>query len=185
MTSLEIPTPHPFVANVIRRRAGSAASARAVAAAARRAYEDLAAVLDPIISEAGVDALIAQAVHLTKRQYRADLEKGEWPADPSGVWLKRHDPAVVLRVATAILSTFAALLASLIGEPLATRYLRKAWSDAASGQTRNTDERQRPDSLSGFEPGPARTVREDSGESLFGTVPRSPAGQPDEVETTR
>ena len=129
MASLEVTTLQPFVANVITRRAGSAASAPAVAAGAQRAYDDLAAVLVPIISQTGVDALIARALHLTKRQYPAGRTGEEELAEPFGRWLERQDPAVVLGAATAILSTFATLLASLIGEPLTTRYLQKAWSD--------------------------------------------------------
>lgn len=128
MTSLEVTVLQPRVAGVITRRAGAGTSAPAIAAAARRAYDELAAVLVPIISQAGVDALIARALHLTKRQY-PDQEPREERAEPFDVWLHRQDPAVVLGAASAILVTFAELLASLIGEPLTTRYMRKAWTD--------------------------------------------------------
>lgn len=129
MTSLEVTILQPLVVNVITRRAGPDASAPAIAAAARSAYDELAAVLVPIISEAGVDALIARALHLTKRQYPNE-ETAEERAEPFDVWLDRQDPALVLGAASAILATFAELLASLIGEPLTTRYLRKAWTDS-------------------------------------------------------
>lgn len=129
MTSLEVTILQPLVVNVITRRAGSGAPAPAIAAAARSAYDELAAVLVPIISEAGVDALIARALHLTKRQYPSE-ETTEERAEPFDVWLDRQDPALVLGAASAILATFAELLASLIGEPLTTRYLRKAWTDS-------------------------------------------------------
>ena len=132
MTSIDVTALQPLVANVITRRAGSAASAPAVAAAARRAYDDLAAVLVPIISQAGVDALVARALHLTKREYPVDLAEKEMSAEPFCLWLEQQNPAVVLGASTAILSTFAALLASLIGEPLTRRYLRKAWSDGVA-----------------------------------------------------
>lgn len=140
MTSLEVAVLQPLVANVITRRAGAGAPAPAIAAAARLAYDELSAVLVPIISQAGADALIARALHLTKRRY-PDQEKREEPAEAFGVWLDRQDPAFVLGAASAILVTFAELLASLIGEPLTTRYLRKAWADAFPDAT--PEDRQR------------------------------------------
>jgi hypothetical protein len=126
MTSLDVSAFQPFVANVITRRADSAAAA-AAAAAARRAYEDLSAVLVPILTQDGVDALIVRALQLTKQQYPIDRDRRN-PAETFRLWLERQDPAVVRRGAIAILSTFAALLAALIGEPLTTSCLHQAWS---------------------------------------------------------
>ncbi len=91
MTSLEVTVLEPFAAGVITRRAGSGASVLAIAAAARRAYDELAVVLVPIIRQAGADALIARELHLTKRQC-PDPETREAPAEPFGVWLDRQYP---------------------------------------------------------------------------------------------
>jgi hypothetical protein len=44
-------------------------------------------------------------------------------------WLEQQEPAIATEAAAAIFSTFAALLATLIGEPLTTRYLQKAWPE--------------------------------------------------------
>jgi hypothetical protein len=138
MSSLEVTTLHTAVANVITRRAGSGADASAVAAATRRACDDLAVVLVPLISQAGVDALIDRAVHLAKREYplgQAGEEEAAEPFDQVRLWLERQDPALAIGAATMMLATFATLLAALIGEPLTTRYLRKAWPDGFSDTT--------------------------------------------------
>ena len=129
MTSLEVSILKPVVANAIRRRAGSGADALAIAAGARLAYQDLAAVLVSLLSQAGVDALVGRASQLTKREYPLDRHEEE-TAEPFGQamrWAERQNPTLALGAATMLLATFAALLAALIGEPLTTRYLRKAW----------------------------------------------------------
>lgn len=128
MTSLEL-TIETVVAHVIARRAGSGADAAAVAVAARRAYDDLVVVLVPLIGEAGVDALVARALHVTTREYRLNQaeEEASEPFGRVGPWLERQKPTVALAAASTLLATFAALLATLIGEPLTMRYLLKAW----------------------------------------------------------
>jgi hypothetical protein len=117
------------IVSVLTRRAGSGAGADAVAAAARSAYDDLATVLTPLISQIGVDALLARALHVTRRTYPSDqvAEEQAEPFAPVALWLEQQDPNVVTEAAAAMFATFAALLTTLIGEPLTTRYLRKAW----------------------------------------------------------
>jgi hypothetical protein len=121
------------VVTMITRRAGSsAADASAVAAAARRAYDDLATALVPLISQGGVEALVARALHLAAREYPADHAGEEQAAGAFGrvtLWLERQDRTAAIDAAAAMFGRFAALLAALIGEPLTTRYLRKAWPD--------------------------------------------------------
>ncbi len=124
---------HTVVVTMITRRAGSsAADATAVAAAARRAYDALAAALVPLIGQAGVDALVARALHLAAREYPSD-DAGEGQAAEAfgqvSLWLERQNRAAATDAAAAMFGSFAALLAALIGEPLTTRYLRKAWPD--------------------------------------------------------
>jgi hypothetical protein len=123
------------VVSVITRRAGSDADASAVAAAARRAYDDLAVALDPLISKAGVDALLARALHLAQREYPSDQAGEDQAAEPLGqvsLWLERQEPPMATDAAAAMFAAFAALLATLIGEPLTKRYLRKAWPESFS-----------------------------------------------------
>jgi hypothetical protein len=130
MTSSETTDAQKMIVSVLRRRAGSGADAAAVAAAARRAYEELAVVLVPLISQAGVDAMAARALHLVRREYPSDQAGEEQAAEPFGrvtLWLERQDPTVATDAAAAMLMALSGLLATLIGEPLTTRYMRKAW----------------------------------------------------------
>jgi hypothetical protein len=132
MTSSETTVLQKVVLSALARRDAPGPDAAAVAAAARRAYDDLAAVLIPLISQAGLDALVARALHLAQRQYPSDQAGKEHAAEPFGqvsLWLERQDPTRAAAAAAAMFATFAALLADLIGEPLTTRYFRKAWPD--------------------------------------------------------
>src|SRR3990170_458270 len=120
MTSPEVTLVRKAVLSLITRLAGSGADAIAVAAAARRAYDDLAAVLVPLISQAGVDALVARALHLAAREYPSDDAGEEQSAEAFGrvsLWLERQDRTAAIDAAAAMFAAFAALLAALIGEP--------------------------------------------------------------------
>jgi hypothetical protein len=135
MTLPETAVLQKVVVSVLTRRAGSGADATAVAAASRRAYDDLATVLVPLISQVGVAALVARALNLAQREYRSDQAGEEEAAEPFGqvnLWLEQQDSTVATAAAAAMFATFATLLATLIGEPLTTRYLRKAWPDGFS-----------------------------------------------------
>lgn len=105
-----------------------------VAAAARRAHEELTAVLAPLISSAGVNALSWRAFDLSQREYPAKERRGDnTPNDePFGqvtLWLETQVPSVAIDAAAALFATFAELLTTLIGEPLTTRYLERAWPE--------------------------------------------------------
>ncbi|HEX6101344.1 MAG TPA: hypothetical protein VF432_33825 [Thermoanaerobaculia bacterium] len=108
-----------------------------MAAAARRAHDELTAVFAPLISSAGVVALAGRAFDLAQREYPAREHRGgHTPADePFGAmsdWLESQDPSAATDAAAAMFATFAELLTALIGEPLTTRYLQKAWPDGFS-----------------------------------------------------
>lgn len=125
------------IVRLITRRAGSSTDASAVVAAARQTQDDLAAALAPLISPAGVAALSARAFDLARREYPADGGRGDsTPADePFGQvsqWLQSQVPSAATAAAAEIFATFAELLTTLIGEPLTTRYLLKAWPDGFS-----------------------------------------------------
>ncbi len=116
---------------VLTRQAGSA-DAPAVAAAAGRAYDDLAGVLVPLIGQVGVDALTARALHLAQREYPSgragDTEQAVAPLTQVSDWLERQqDPALATDAAAAMLSTLGGLLVTFIGEPLTMRLVQKAW----------------------------------------------------------
>jgi hypothetical protein len=132
MTSAGTSIVQKVIVTMLTRRAASGADATGVATAARSAYDDLATALVPLISQAGVDALVARALHLAAREYPSDHAGEEQAAEAFGqvsLWLERQDPTAAIDAAAAMFGGFAALLAALIGEPLTTRYLRKAWPD--------------------------------------------------------
>ena len=121
----------------LSQRAGSAAGAGALAAAAQRAYDDLALVSVPLIGQVGVDALTGRTLYLAQRKYPWLIhtrEPDEWKGPFAQIvfCLERQDPAVATEAAGAVLTTLTGLLVTFIGEPLTTRLLRKAWPDAFS-----------------------------------------------------
>ena len=137
---------------VLAQHAGPAAGAEALAAAARRAYDDLARVSAPLIGQVGVDALTGRALHLAQREYAwlvpaREPEEGAGPFAQVIVCLEQQDPAVATEAAGAVFATFTGLLVTFIGEPLTTGLLRKAWptafsyafSDASTSDTSTSD----------------------------------------------
>jgi len=136
---------------VVAQYAGPAVGAEAIAAAARRAHDDLARVSAPLIGQGGFEALTGRALHLARREYpwlvhpregtpaRTERTPGTPPPEHAGgsfsevvVCLERQDPAVATEAAGAVFATLTGLLVTFIGEPLTTRLLRKAWPDAFS-----------------------------------------------------
>ena len=123
--------------NVLAQRAGPGAGAEALAAAARRAYDDLAQVATPLIGQAGVDALTGRALHLAQREYPWLVHIGD-PQQSDRRFaqvissLERQDPGVATEAAAALFAAFTGLLVTFIGEPLTARLLQKAWPDASS-----------------------------------------------------
>lgn len=137
MTSPETTALRQRLVRAITRRVGSSTGASTVAAAARLTYDDLTAVLAPLISGAGVEALWGRAFDLAQREYPADERRGDnCPTDEPfaqvTLWLERQIPSAATDAAAAMFATFAELLTTLIGEPLTTRYLQKAWPDGFS-----------------------------------------------------
>ena len=117
--------------------AGPGADAAALAAAARRVYDDLARASAPLIGQVGVDALTGRALHLARRDYPwlVDTRTPEQSAGPCAqviLDLERQEPAVATEAAGAVFATFTGLLVTFIGEPLTAGLLRKAWPEAFS-----------------------------------------------------
>ena len=137
MTSAATAVLRQRLVRVITRRAGSSTGASAAAAATRLTHEDLIAVFAPLISSAGVEALWARAFALAQREYPAGQHAGDdgatdEPFAQVSLWLERQVPSVAIDAAAAMFAAFAELLTTLIGEPLTTRYLEKAWPDGFS-----------------------------------------------------
>jgi hypothetical protein len=137
MTALENAALRQLALKVLAQHAGSAAGAEAIAAAARRAYDDLARVSAPLIGQIGVEALTGRALHLAQREYpwlaqTREPEHAEEPFAQVIACLMRQDPAVAIEAAGAVFATLTGLLVTFIGEPLTARLLRQAWPDAFS-----------------------------------------------------
>ncbi len=145
MTALEIAARRQLAARVLLHQAGPDADAAALAAAARRAYDDLARVVAPLIGQAGLEALTGRALHLAQQEHQWLLHtrepvQGEGPLSQVMSTLERQDPAVAAEAAGTVFTTFTGLLVTFIGESLTLRLLQKAWpdafSDAGADQTR-------------------------------------------------
>jgi hypothetical protein len=122
---------------VLARHAGPAADATAIAAAASRAYDDLARALAPVIGDLGVAAMTDRALHLTTREYawlpsRAPRSADTTFAQVIDVLNRQDDAAVAAAAAAAVFAAIIGLLATFIGEPLAARLVQQAWPDAVS-----------------------------------------------------
>ena len=138
MTALEHVALRQLAVKLLAQHAGPAAGAEALAAAARRVYDDLARVSAPLIGDGGFDALTGRALHLAQREYpwlvhTRESGQTEGPFTQIASCLERQDPAVATEAAGAVFAILTGLLVTFIGEPLTTRLLRKAWPDAFSG----------------------------------------------------
>ena len=137
MTALGRAALRQLALKVLEQHAGRAADTEALAAAARRAYDDLARVSAPLIGQVGVDALTGRALHLVQREYpwlvrTREPEQGEGPFAQVIFCLERQDPGVATEAAGAVFATLTGLLVTFIGEPLTAGLLRKAWPEAVS-----------------------------------------------------
>ena len=138
MTAPENAALRQLALRVLAELAGPAADAAALAAAARRAYDDLAQVSAPLIGQIGVDALTGRALHLAQREYPWLIDSRE-PEPAEGLFaqfilsLERQNSAVATEACGAVFAALTGLLLTLIGEPLTVRLLRKAWPGAFSG----------------------------------------------------
>ena len=125
---------------MLARDAGAGADASAIAAAARRLCERFAEQLTPLIGDAGMAAICARSLHLTKRNVRGLASvrasaQGDAPFTLLQLSLEQQEPAAATEAAVAVLATASELLASFIGEVLTTRLLREAWPDDFAGDT--------------------------------------------------
>jgi hypothetical protein len=118
---------------VLRGRAGSSPDAETLLLVTRRAYDDLAGVLVPLIGDVGLTALSARAMHLAQREYPAEpgaeTTSGDGPPESLERWLQQLDQSLAPQAASWMLSVLGELLGTFIGESLTMRLLRKAWPD--------------------------------------------------------
>jgi hypothetical protein len=144
MTALGDAALRQLALKMLAHHAGPAAGAEDLAAAARRAYDDLARASAPLIGQVGVDALTGRALHLAQREYPWLIHTRE-PTPAGGPFaqvvfsLEQQHPAVAAEAAGAVFATLTGLLVTFIGEPLTAGLLREAWpaafSDASTEET--------------------------------------------------
>jgi hypothetical protein len=125
---------------MLAREAGTDVDAPAVAAAARRLYEQLAQHLTPLIGSTGAAAVFARSLHLIQRQLpglapvRAP-DDGPEPFARAQRVLERQESAMAAEAALAMLTTVCDLMESFIGGKLTTDLLRQVWPDDFGGET--------------------------------------------------
>ena len=122
-----------FITQALDRAATGQAGSGVVAAACIRALDALFTELEPLVGVTGARALYLRCLYLTR-------ESVGWPVVPDGAAREalltslaehieaRHGDAA-RRASEALLTAFADLLISLIGEPLTLRLLQSAWGD--------------------------------------------------------
>ena len=122
---------------MLAREAGPGADAPVIAAACRRLCERFSRQFSPLIGDAGVAAIFARSLHLSRRNV-PQLEPLRAPDKPGKrdapfvfleAFLQQQEPASATEAAVAVLAMAGELLASFIGEGLTTRLLREAWPD--------------------------------------------------------
>ncbi|MBI2864568.1 MAG: hypothetical protein HYX94_08425 [Chloroflexi bacterium] len=118
-----------------------------LADAAERACQKIHQQVADLIGPAGVNALMARALHLAKVD--PSLEKGALdgvevaiPSHKDGACLKGlhesvkgRDPAGVSRSLTALLANFIFLLGTFVGQDIAQRQMAQIWPDVQVGGT--------------------------------------------------
>jgi hypothetical protein len=143
MTPLGHATLQQIALTVLAQHAGPTADANALAAAAHRAYDELARASSPLIGQVGVDALTSRALHLAQRDYpwlvrtreETSPQKADGPFAQAVSGLKRQPPHIATEAAVAVFTTLTGLLVTFIGERLTAGLLSKAWPDAFSDAT--------------------------------------------------
>jgi hypothetical protein len=124
----------PAFWRLLTRQAGTEADPPAVAAAARRLWEDFAQHVAPLIGDAGVAAIGGRSLQLAERRFpglapaRASGQDGE-PRTPVQHFLEHQDPVVVTRAAVTVLVGACEVLASFIGDTLTCLLLHETWPD--------------------------------------------------------
>ena len=102
-----------------------------------RVLQDIRIVLTPILGVRGVAALLQRSLHLARlhHPWLADPLAGGDYVDVAALQssLSGRDPASCQAAARAVLSSFHALLSSLIGEPLTERLFESMWTPPTSG----------------------------------------------------
>jgi hypothetical protein len=124
----------PAIRELLLNDAGVQADATLLGAAAVALCERLSGQLVPLLGEAGVAALNARSLHLSKSEFpwlalARDAEPTDPPFTQLRVCLGRQTPEAAIEAASAFIAIFCGLLTSLIGDAMTRRLLRDAWPE--------------------------------------------------------
>lgn len=120
------------IASTLARHAGKEADSSAVAAATLLTWKQMAGRLSPVIGVRGVDALFRRALHLTAAAFPWLEIDRSFPnssifLDSLQARLADQETAVAMEAGQALLTAFAELLISLIGDSLTRSMLDPVW----------------------------------------------------------
>jgi hypothetical protein len=126
-----------MILDVLAPRSGDDVDCRAVADRALWSWEQMAFHLQPLIGEAGFQALYARTVHLTIPHFSGLTPARQSESLDAAFRKLRADlevlaPAEAVQASKMLLDTFTELLSTMIGESLTSRILRSAWTDESS-----------------------------------------------------
>lgn len=124
-----------MVQSALDKGAGDNADSQAVAAATFSALTALLAEIKPLVGELAWRALYVRSLHLARSSF-VRPEVGDLATSGDLLAVLNQDllsrvPTEARVAAESLLLALADLLASLIGEPLTDRLLRKAWGEPA------------------------------------------------------
>lgn len=117
------------IRKTLAQYAGESPDAPAVAAAALRMWQSVAASLEPVIGVMGVDALFIRSLHLLSAEFPwLTAAETQSAALHVKTQLAQKEPATAMAAAQALLLTFSKLLSSLIGDSLTEHLLAPVWA---------------------------------------------------------
>lgn len=128
----------------IKRRAGKASDANALADATFRTWQEMETQLAPVIGTRGVDVLFARALHMTSATFPwLDTPRDRKDNEDRPGSVKRRladrEPGVAEEASVALLATFVELLTKLIGENLTERLMKTAWAPGSPASKRESN----------------------------------------------
>ncbi|WP_241093565.1 hypothetical protein [Xanthomonas sp.] len=126
---------------MLETQAIDGAEAPRIAASVVSIWQQIEQALTPILGARGVAALFKRALFLTKDRYpwleeafaAIEASGGRSAADLFGLVLGRQSAASAAAGGAAFLSTFHAVLVSMIGPTLTERLLLSVWTTFSSG----------------------------------------------------
>lgn len=128
------PSLEDFARRLLMHEAGGRQRTEDLAGAMERACQALYIRLTPLLSAAGVNALVGRAIALAAREFPSLATIGAMKApdcslDGLRAALDEQSPSAAADAVVAILGNFLWLLVTFIGENLGLRKVHEAWPD--------------------------------------------------------